>query len=353
MTNDKYIEQRPNGRFRVRIVLPDGKRQHIGVYDALDEARRERDLALQRCSEMEQQLATIQESQKYRSVGVTANSSTIRSEELYKKAQLDYLDEDSLDTARNNQVITIPSNVFCGVFMADQHFGNSGTDVSRMFYEADIVAEMKNTGVFTVGDMMDLFIIDKLMRAGLHASMNIEEQLAMFRMYITKISPMWIASVDGNHDLWLNVLTGVNFLQKEVAAVARNVLYDPYDCRVSLIVGDNKREFPGRIRHMWKGYSIYNDTHGIERAALFDGDFIWGVGAHTHASGLTRQFNVQGKTGMAALCGSYKRHDDYARQHGFRKPNDSTAVAIIFDSESGEMIGVSNIELAARLMEKL
>jgi len=353
LDNDKYIERRSNGRFRVKITLPDGKRRHVGVYDQLDEARKERDLAMQKCSEMESMLGDIKESNQYGIRGVTASTSFAREDELYERARSVYWDEDSIDSFRNNQTIEIGSNIFCGVFVADLHFGNRGTDTGRIFYEADIISEMKNTGVFTAGDMMDMFIINKLLKLRMNAPMGIEEELILFRRYITKIAPMWLASVDGNHDLWLNVLTGINFLQKDIADVARNILYDPYDCRVTLVVGDNKREFPGRIRHLWRGYSIYNDTHGIERAALFDGDFIWGVGAHTHASGLTRQFNVHGQTGMAALCGSYKRYDEYARQRGFRKPNDSTAVAIIFDAESGDMIGLNNIETAAKLMDKL
>ena len=104
---------------------------------------------------------------------------------------------------------------------------------------------------------------------------------------------------------------------------------------------------PGRIRHIWRGHSDYNDTHAIEKAAKWDQDFVWGVGAHTHASGLVREFNIGGIEGLAMLCGSYKVYDSYASMKGFPKPNRHTAVTIVFDANEEEMVGFSNIITAA------
>ena len=112
-------------------------------------------------------------------------------------------------------------------------------------------------------------------------------------------------------------------------------------------------EFRIRARHSWKGSSIYNDTHGIERASKFDkgGEFDVGIGAHTHSSGLYRQFNNGGHTGHAILCGSYKRYDDFADRHGFSKSNESAAVAMVF-SEAGAW-GTNDLEIAADYMRTM
>jgi hypothetical protein len=80
---------------------------------------------------------------------------------------------------------------------------------------------------------------------------------------------------------------------------------------------------------------------------------VWGVGAHTHASGLARQFNNSGADGLALLCGSYKRVDKYAKQSGFPRPNASAAVAIIFDERTRTMQGFNDLQLAAQTLTAL
>ena len=136
-----------------------------------------------------------------------------------------------------------------------------------------------------------------------------------------------------------------------MAELAPNALYDSHDLSVTLEVSGVP--FPGRIRHQWQGRSIYNLTHGIERAAKWDQDFMWAVGGHTHESGVVRSFNNGGKNGLACLVGSYKRHDSFAKMIGFPKPNTSTGVAILFDSETGSMTGFDNLETAAKVMRHL
>ena len=53
---------------------------------------------------------------------------------------------------------------------------------------------------------------------------------------------------------------------------------------------------------------------------------------------------------MAVLCGTYKRVDTYAEELGLPRPNGSTAIAILFDSENGSMVGLDNLERAAEVM---
>jgi len=105
-----------------------------------------------------------------------------------------------------------------------------------------------------------------------------------------------------------------------------------------------------RVRHKWRGSSIYNPSHGIERAFKWDQDFEIGVGGHTHASGVVRSFNAAGSTGWAAMVGSYKRVDEFARRGGFAKANGSAAVALLFDEVSGRAVGFDDLGLCARVL---
>lgn len=50
--DDRYIEPRPNGRFRVRILTASGHRENVGTFDTIEQARAERDAKLVALSQM-------------------------------------------------------------------------------------------------------------------------------------------------------------------------------------------------------------------------------------------------------------------------------------------------------------
>ncbi len=136
-----------------------------------------------------------------------------------------------------------------------------------------------------------------------------------------------------------------------LAAINPDVLYDQDDSLITVRVAGV--QWRGRLRHKWMGNSIYNPTHGIERAHKWDQNFDFGVAGHTHVSGLARQFNAAGRDGLAVLCGSYKRVDHFARQVGFAKPNLSAAVTIIFDPTTQTMTGYNDLNLAVNVLRAL
>ncbi len=237
------------------------------------------------------------------------------------------------------------------VFMGDQHLGSSGTDYERCFAEAEIVADTPGMYAVTMGDMLDQFVIGRLRQARDNSRLAIVDEWALVRKYIRTLGDSLVASVGGNHDAWATLLTGVDYFADTLRSLRPDVIYDSDDCTIDVVVGE--RTWTGRLRHQWQGSSIYNPTHGIERAAKWDQGFVFGVGAHTHVSGVARSFNVGGRSGMAALVGAYKRHDAFARRMGFARPNNSTAITIVFDEETGSMTGFEDLEFAARFMETM
>lgn len=202
----------------------------------------------------------------------------------------------------------------------------------------------------TDGDMLDNFLFAKMMNARFKSRISIDEEWALVRKYLKIVAPKLLVSVSGNHDNWTMAITGIDYFKEVLKQISPDTIYDTDDLTFRLDVGKAKTAI--RVRHKWNGTSIYNFTHGIERAAKFDGGFQVGVGAHIHASGLVRTFDINGLTGMAVLCGSYKRYDPYARTNGFYKPNSSTAMTVIFD-ESGAMVGVDRLDVAARMIKAL
>jgi len=338
----KYIQCR-NGHYRVRLG-GQKERFHLGTYTTLEAAQAARDAYL--AQQQPQSVApniTVQ--------GVLLQTDILDEEAILQKALAGYQHSLLLDARQHDQIIIIDFSPACVVFTADQHFGNAGTDVQRAFAEAELINRMPQTLVATLGDLFDNFILEKMRSIRFDTPLSIQEEIVLGKQYMQRLAPKWRLAVDGNHDLWTMLLTGMNWQREMLKEIAPTILHDAYDCRVTLRV--KGVDFPGRLRHNWRGRSEINDTHGIEKAARFDQDFVWGVGAHTHRSGVVRTFNAAGCNGIAGLCGSYKRIDSYARQNGYPKPNTSTAIAIIFDADTNSMTGFDNLEMAAKVMQSL
>lgn len=282
--------------------------------------------------------------------GVTA-SDTLDDGAAYKRAIDEWKHAREIQERKENQVLTFSSGPIALVCMADLHLGGSGVDYPRLFEEAELIANTPGMFVVLVGDLLDNFLVGRLVLLNIFGHLDITDEWLLLRRYLSIIGHKVVVSVGGNHDYWHTMLTGVDYLRDVLSATAKNALYDQNDARVSVNIGD--AWWPGRIRHKWRLSSMYNESHGIEQAARHDQDFIWGVGAHLHRGGVARSFTVAGRSCMAVMCGSYKRVDKFAQQRGFQKPNNSTAVSIVFDEDTGSITGFDSLEMCHRFMRAL
>lgn len=272
-------------------------------------------------------------------------------DEIYRAALARWAAASVLESRRQAQEIRFARGPVCLVFAADQHLGGDGCDVEWAFAEAELIAETPGMYIGLVGDETDNFVWPSLLPVRLVAQTTIPDEWALLRRYLRVLAPKLVLSVAGNHQNWTRRLVGVDYFREVLASIRPDCIYDTDDARVRLTVGESS--WMMRIRHKWAGSSIYNPTHGIERAAKWDQDFTIGIGAHTHTAGVVRTFNVGGQNGIAAMCGPYKRFDDYARRAGFPKPNQTAAVALLFDDTTGSITGFDNLQMAARVMRAL
>lgn len=285
----------------------------------------------------------------FKSRGVKASDYVIDEDDALKRAEAAHIGALDLESRRASQVIEFDTDRLFGVAnLADIHAGSSGVDYPRLIRELELINRTPGLFATTVGDMVDNFILTKLAFARRDSRISIGDEWAITRKVLRLLVPKHLLAVGGNHDFWTKLMAGIDYFQSVLTSISPDTLYDTDDCRVLFKACGH--EWPGRLRHKWRGSSIYNPTHGIERGYLFEYDFLWGVGAHTHASGVARTFNAGGRNGLAVLCGAYKRIDEYARQSGFPGANQSTAVVILFDPKTGGMMGVDNLQLAADIL---
>lgn len=268
----------------------------------------------------------------------------------YEKAVQSWRKVARLQERRANQSIEFGQSPVAIAFVADIHLGSPGVDYERVFREARLIADTPNMYLMLNGDLLDNFIIPKLVAARYETEVTIPEEWVLVRKYLKIVGHKLLVSVGGNHEKWSWVLGGIDYFADVLKqTVPRAIIYDSDDVALTLRVG--KAAFPLRLRHYWQGRSMYNATHAIELAHRFDGGFLVGVGAHTHVSGVTRTFNAGGENGIAVLCGSYKEVDTFARIKGFPKPNRSAAMSVLF-WDDGAMVGVDRLELAAEMLKR-
>jgi hypothetical protein len=250
--------------------------------------------------------------------------------------------------SKRHQTIRFPYGPVCIFFVGDQHIGNAGTDVRRMYEERDLILRTPGAYVWMMGDVVDGFIIGKLIAENMKPSTPIWEQWLLARDYLHSFGDRLVSVVSGNHDAWHLMLTGVDYA-KDICP--DGVLYDGDDIRASVYVGHS--EVRVWARHQWMGNSIYNPTHGQERAARFNSaDYDVYVGAHVHKGAMVREFVLNEQRKVSVLTGTYKQHDDFGLRMGFPQHDASTACALIINDD-GSYFGTSSMAAAHNFMRRV
>ena len=251
---------------------------------------------------------------------------------------------------KKRQAITFDTGPVAVVFVGDQHIGNAGTDIERVFEEQDIILETPATYAWQLGDVVDNFIVGRLKEQNMKPSAPVWEQWQLAQHYLDRYSDeqKLLAHVGGNHGAWTMGQTQIDY-RRDITP--DGVLYDGDEVKADVKVG--RARFPVWTRHKWRGNSIYNQTHGQERAARFqDPQYRLYVGAHTHDGGLYREFIHEGRRKASVQIGAYKQHDDYAQKAGFPETDGSTAVSVILYPD-GSMHGMADLDAMSRYMNAL
>ena len=97
--------------------------------------------------------------------------------------KFDYLS--AKNTAAKEKTVVFENGPVLIVFFGDQHIGNKGTDIKRMFKELIIAVQTPNTYVFMMGDVVDNFIVSKLLAKNFSAAVGIEEQWKLAQHYMS------------------------------------------------------------------------------------------------------------------------------------------------------------------------
>ena len=237
------------------------------------------------------------------------------------------IDVKSVDVQRRQA--TLPDEPYGIAFLSDLHFGSPYTDYAQA--KADAVAIASTPGMYAVfhGDGIDNWILPKMAGLQRGQAMPFDDEMRMFKEWLEMLGKKLLVVVAGNHDNWTYTLSGIDFLQN---LVNPQTFYDQHQAIFDIIAGEHRMRFA--VRHKWRGSSILNPTHGMERAARdIDADVY--VGGHTHIATLARYFTVRDRDRLAILTGTYKRWDSYGHALGLPPSQHSGAGVLVVDPRKG------------------
>ena len=230
-------------------------------------------------------------------------------------------------TYKTPRPIELPDNkAFCVIALGDPHLDNKGTDLDMWedWIEPLYRKEEWIRGV-CLGDMTDNwlrflgFLYEK-------AETTREEGYILTQKYIEDIGDRLDCIVGGNHDAWANEY----WLQK--LAEDLGVKYRPHGITLAYKT-PNGRQIQVGMRHRFRGNSIYNPNHGVERATKLDGwrpNLLLGGDKHISGMGVVNDCETGKKTHCYQLA-AFKVIDDYAEKINFRDDHVTPGMAFVID----------------------
>lgn len=267
---------------------------------------------------------------------------------LWQKAIQKNIDRQSKLNRRNSQSITLEPPC-AWAMLSDAHFGSEATDYKSLKRDAEIIRDTPNMHVGFHGDGVDNWIVGKLQSLERWQALRFDEEWQLFSHWLGMMAGKMLYVVAGNHDNWTYKISGVD----RVAEMMRGtkVLYHSDQIIFDLHVGP--KTYPVKVRHKWRGSSIFNVTHAIEVGWERGGnDFVIGIGGHTHIGTYCRPFTRHGLQRYAVLTGTYKIDDTYGTELGLASPAGRGAGAFVFD-KAGQLKFFEDLEQAADYLEFL
>lgn len=246
------------------------------------------------------------------------------------------------EQARQRQRIKIPSP--SGVAqLSDFHLGNDGTDYEALAQDVKIIRDTSGLYCGFTGDGVDNWIVGKLVALQRNQALDFDSEWLLFEWILKELDESMLWVVAGNHDNWTMKIAGIDRLEHLLKGTYK--LYHPQQIVFNLEVGPQTHTV--KVRHKWRGNSIFNPTHGIEVGWERGGtDFDIGIGAHTHIATLYRQNIKHGKVIHTILTGTYKLYDEYGEEVGYAPSHGRGSTALIFD-KNGNIQFFNELEQAA------
>lgn len=220
------------------------------------------------------------------------------------------------------QIVRVPiAGPFGICWFGDPHLDDPFCDLVSFEKHARICATTEGMYGANGGDSINNWV-GKLERLYGEQSATVSEGWELVEWALKDLGVNWLIWLLGNHDTWnygKRIFEGLN---------TNRILMRDWDAKLR-IASPCGSITTAWARHNFKGSSIYNELHGLKRAAMMDeqADIYAAFHIHTFATG-----DVEfpgGRRATMIRARGYKDSDDYALKGQFTEQRDGQSVATI------------------------
>jgi transposase-like protein len=210
--------------------------------------------------------------------------------------------------------------------VGDPHVDDDKCDLGAIENDMTIIGQTEGMYALHVGDITNNWV-GRLGRLYAHQTTKASDGIRIAEWMFGLAQPL--AVVGGNHDLWNEGMSWLNFCVKQ----AGTKLLQEHGVRVEL-------KFPGgkslriHTRHDFPGHSQFNSLHGLRKEHLFGLRDHVNIAGHKHIDAYAVIPSPDGYMQHMLRVSGYKGHDDYAKALNLQPMKMAPTCALIIDPNS-------------------
>lgn len=231
----------------------------------------------------------------------------------------------------------VPTNgPYALMFFGDPHLDDDGCNLPLFKAHAKLAAETPNLYAVNIGDSTNNWA-GRLARLWANQDASAETAREIVKHYMVGSGIPWFLWLHGNHDMWDGPV-GRDFFEGNCPSF---VTMEDWQAKVTL-VSPNGHELRLWAAHNFKGNSIWNNMHGLERAAQMQDWAHLYVAGHHHDCGYRQGENPHRRFVYNLLrVRGYKFDDEYAALHGFGEHQHGAAGVAVIDPDGNKLNAVT------------
>lgn len=218
------------------------------------------------------------------------------------------------------------SGPYALMFFGDPHLDDDGCHLPLWDSHVDLAASTDHLYAVNIGDTTNNWA-GRLARLWADQNASAETARKLVKHYLAERGIPWLLWLSGNHDMWDGPVGRAVFENH----APEFVTLEDWQAKVTLVspCGTKIRLWAA---HNFKGNSIWNNLHGLERAAQMQDWAHLYVAGHHHDSGLRQGENTHRHFVYNLMrVRGYKYMDHYADVHGFGEHEYGAAGVAIVD----------------------
>jgi len=232
--------------------------------------------------------------------------------------------------AKRWRVFDVPiKGPYALMFVGDPHVDDNGCNWPLLKSHCELARDTEGVYAVNIGDATNNWT-GRLARLWAEQDTSASTARRMAEWLLSKSGMPWFMWLHGNHDLWDGPVGASWFEAKRPHFVAM----EDWQAKITLR-SPNGHELRVWAAHNFKGNSIWNNMHGLERAAQMQDWAHLYVAGHHHDTGLRQGENPHRNfCYWLARARGYKFIDHYADLHGFGSHQHGASVLAVIDPEA-------------------